>query len=308
MLLGKEDNGDKFLELLRSRGEYCKLVIQKLKVGNSTWRYINIILVVVIVGGHLGRDKTYYKISDRFYWKTLWTDVQKYVQECDTCQRTNDAQLQKSTAPLQPISVKSRVWNQVCKTASIPIKYKYVWLLIHWYEQVGIDLIGPLPQTDSGNKYIVTLVDYFSKWPEAEPIPDKSAKHVALFLYKMICRLAFDCNHFPNEKMLYIGLAVLNLSYLIKEESLWIKSASTYSQWPRLSTGSHLHIIRRQMVLWKGSIKLFRDHWWNISMKIRLTGMKSLMEFFLPTALHNRNQLVFVPLNWCTVGMFIKYY
>ena len=54
--------------------------------------------------------------------------------------------------------------------------------------QIGIDLIGPLPETPRGNKYIVTLVDYFSKWPEAEALPDKSAKGVALFLYKMMCR------------------------------------------------------------------------------------------------------------------------
>jgi len=56
------------------------------------------------------------------------------------------------------------------------------------YMQVGIDLIGPLPETPRGNKYIVMLVDYFSKWPEAEPLPNKSAKGVALFLYKMMCR------------------------------------------------------------------------------------------------------------------------
>lgn len=54
--------------------------------------------------------------------------------------------------------------------------------------QVGIDLVGPLPRTARGNKFIVTLMDYFSKWPEAEAIPDKSAKSIALFLYKMICR------------------------------------------------------------------------------------------------------------------------
>ena len=53
------------------------------------------------------------------------------------------------------------------------------------FMQVGIN---PLPETSRGNKYIVTLVDYFSKWPEAEPLPDKSAKGVALFLYRMMCR------------------------------------------------------------------------------------------------------------------------
>ncbi len=33
-----------------------------------------------------------------------------------------------------------------------------------------------------------TLMDYFSKWPEAAALPDKRAESVALFLYRMICR------------------------------------------------------------------------------------------------------------------------
>ena len=45
----------------------------------------------------------------------------------------------------------------------------------------------PLPKTERGNCYIITLVDYFSKWPEAEPIADKTARIVAEFLYKIIC-------------------------------------------------------------------------------------------------------------------------
>ena len=51
-----------------------------------------------------------------------------------------------------------------------------------------MDLISPLPTTPSGNKYVVTLVDYFSKWAEAAPLKDKSAKGVALFLYHLFCR------------------------------------------------------------------------------------------------------------------------
>ena len=45
----------------------------------------------------------------------MWSDVQKYVQECQICQTTNDAKFQKSAAPLHPIPVKSKVWNQVLK-------------------------------------------------------------------------------------------------------------------------------------------------------------------------------------------------
>ena len=62
-------------------------------------------------------------------------------------------------------------------------------LILSLYMQVGIDMIGPLPLTKKGNRYIVTLVDYFSKWPEAAPLPDKTAPGVALFLYELFCRL-----------------------------------------------------------------------------------------------------------------------
>ena len=68
---------------------------------------------IFFVGEHLGRDKTHQKITERFYWRTLWTDVNKYVKQCDTCQRTNDVKFQKSSATLHPIPIKSKVWNQV---------------------------------------------------------------------------------------------------------------------------------------------------------------------------------------------------
>ena len=58
-----------------------------------------------------------------------------------------------------------------------------------WYT-IGADLIGPLPETPRGNKYIIITVScYFSKWPEATALPDKSATGVADFLFKCFTRL-----------------------------------------------------------------------------------------------------------------------
>lgn len=48
--------------------------------------------------------------------------------------------------------------------------------------------VGPLPETPRGNKYIITVTDYFSKWPEAAPLPDKTAVGVANFLFSIFCR------------------------------------------------------------------------------------------------------------------------
>ena len=49
-----------------------------------------------------------------------------------------------------------------------------------------MDLIGPLTTTPRGNKYIITITDYFSKWAEAGPLPDKTAQGIAKFLYSMV--------------------------------------------------------------------------------------------------------------------------
>jgi hypothetical protein len=39
-------------------------------------------------------------------------------------------------------------------------------------ECVALDLIGPLPLSHKGNKYILIVSDYFTKWAEGYPMPD----------------------------------------------------------------------------------------------------------------------------------------
>ena len=34
---------------------------------------------------------------------------------------------------------------------------------------LGLDIIGPLSKTRNNNQYIIVVVDYFTKWVEAEP-------------------------------------------------------------------------------------------------------------------------------------------
>lgn len=42
-------------------------------------------------------------------------------------------------------------------------------------ERVGIDVLGPFPLSERGNRYILTAMDYFTKWPEANCLPDQEA-------------------------------------------------------------------------------------------------------------------------------------
>lgn len=50
-------------------------------------------------------------------------------------------------------------------------------------------VMGPLPTSDRSNKYIPIMMDYFSKWAEAVPLPNQEAPTVAEALMEMVvCR------------------------------------------------------------------------------------------------------------------------
>ncbi|GBM41704.1 hypothetical protein AVEN_173109-1 [Araneus ventricosus] len=44
---------------------------------------------------------------------------------------------------------------------------------------MALDILGPFTVTTKGNRYVLVLKDYFTKWPEAIPIPDHEASAVA---------------------------------------------------------------------------------------------------------------------------------
>ena len=46
-------------------------------------------------------------------------------------------------------------------------------------EEISIDLCGPFPISDSGNRYCLVIVDSFTKWMEAYPLKNMEAKTVA---------------------------------------------------------------------------------------------------------------------------------
>lgn len=45
-------------------------------------------------------------------------------------------------------------------------------------ERIALDILGPLPESTRGNKYILVLIDCFNKWTEAIAIPDQEAETI----------------------------------------------------------------------------------------------------------------------------------
>ena len=58
------------------------------------------------------------------------------------------------------------------------------------FERVAMDIVGPLPQSDRENLYILVICDYFTKFVEAFALPDQQAETVATaFLEGWVMRL-----------------------------------------------------------------------------------------------------------------------
>nr|GEZ75378.1 reverse transcriptase domain-containing protein [Tanacetum cinerariifolium] len=114
-------------------------------------------------GGHHSANLTAKKVFDAgFFWPSIYRDAHEMIKTCDICQRQGKIS-QRDEMPHNSI--------QVCK------------ILVIW----GIDFMGPFPSS-KGNKYILVVVDYLSKWVEAKALPTNDSRVVVQFLKSLFSR------------------------------------------------------------------------------------------------------------------------
>ena len=104
--------------------------------------------------GHLGQLKTYDHVKCSCMWHEMSTDVQLYVKTCATCSKNKKPHV-KPKAELGSYHAGARM------------------------EQVHLDMMGPLPESDSRNKYIMVMVDQYSKWVEIQPLREITVETTA---------------------------------------------------------------------------------------------------------------------------------
>ena len=98
-----------------------------------------------LVAGHFGYKKTLARIARYFMWPGIWKDVRAFVKTCGGCQRA--AKKDSSKAPLQPLPIVSEPFGKI-----------------------AFDLVGPLPRSSSGYRYLLTMICLYTKFPVAVPL------------------------------------------------------------------------------------------------------------------------------------------
>ena len=121
-----------------------------------------------IVGGHLAAKQTIDRISTSFHWPGITSGVTRFCRSCEICQKT----VPKGKVTKVPLGE--------MPIMDVP------------FHRVAVDLIGPItPVSDKGNRNILTIVDFATKYPEAFALPRIETERVAEALLDVFSRVGF---------------------------------------------------------------------------------------------------------------------
>jgi transposase InsO family protein len=112
--------------------------------------------------GHMGLDSILTLIKRRYYWPNLENDVSQHCSDCPTCQLFRSGKLKKTVyvTPVPPVAIPFERW--------------------------GLDFVGKLAQSKRGNNYIITAIDYASRWLVAKAVKHADESTVIDFLFRGI--------------------------------------------------------------------------------------------------------------------------
>ena len=149
-----------------------------------------------ILGGHLATKKTYDRVTSNFFWPGAYDDVSRYCQSCDICQRT----IPKGRCGKTPL-------------VAMPI-------IGEPFARVAIDLVGPLPMSGRKHRWILTLVDCATRYPEAIPMKGIDTIECAEELVNILSRIGIPQEILSDRGSQFVSDLMCEISRLLSVRQL----------------------------------------------------------------------------------------
>ena len=186
-------NGLLYRQQLKKRG----LAVTQLVLPEPLRRRVMKLAHESIMAGHQGITRTQDRVSTHFWWPCMTGDIQRYCRSCDICQRT---------------VAKGR-------TAKVPLGN--VPLVDTPFKRVAVDLVGPMfPATDRGNRYLLTLVDYSTRYPEAVALKNVETETVAEALVSIFARIGIPSEILSDQGAQFVSNVMKEVSRLLSIKQL----------------------------------------------------------------------------------------
>ena len=142
----------------------CEGTVEQLVLPQSYRGLVLQLAHSIPLAGHLSKVKTTNRILQRFYWPTVYRDVARYCRACIACQKASGRRPMK--APLIPLPI-----------------------IAQPFSRIAMDIIGPLPKSRNGNRYVLVVCDYATRYPEAVALRSIDAATIAEELVKIFSRV-----------------------------------------------------------------------------------------------------------------------
>lgn len=147
------------------------------------------------LGAHLGSEKTYERLTLRFYWPGVKRAVEDYCQHCAECSLHSPKVTYRN--PLIPLPI-----------IDVPFK------------RIGMDIVGPLPKSSRGHRYILVILDYATRYPEALPLRTATGKTVAKELFMLCSRVGIPEEILTDQGSCFMLNVMKLLCQLLKVKQL----------------------------------------------------------------------------------------